>query len=157
MRRRVPTLLVLAVALLVAGCGGSSRLSKPDYQKRLRALNAEVTKALNATQQQVLHASSIVQLKTGLTSFADTAQRLGDEAAKLKAPKDAEAANGRLAKALHELAQEARGAIAKLAGVTSPQQALGVLAGLRSGKGLEDLGFALTDLQQKGYSAKAPG
>jgi hypothetical protein len=43
------TLLTLSVGLLLAGCGGEDRLSKQEYEQKVRAVYADVQKAFQAT------------------------------------------------------------------------------------------------------------
>lgn len=91
---------VLAIALGGCGGGGSSRLSKSDYEQQLRSQAKELRSAFDSLGK-----------KTSLGNLAASVpklQRKLDDAAaaidKLKPPKDAEADNGKIAAALHRFA-----------------------------------------------------
>lgn len=152
--KRLPAVVLLAV--LLAGCGGSARLSKQAYHQRLVELNGDVTKAENAVRQQVVQAQTVAQLRTALSRFADEQQRIGDQVTKLKPPKDAEQANADLGKGLRDLAGDVRSFLPKLAGVTSPSQALPLLqSGLQNAKGAQELDRAVSELKREGYSPES--
>ncbi len=91
----VSVALVLLCAL-VAGCGGSKRLSASEYRARLATLGKEADKA-QAAVEKGLTAKSVGELQTRLKAFATAEDRLGDEVSRLKPPNDAETANARLA------------------------------------------------------------
>jgi hypothetical protein len=99
--------IVVAVVLLLAGCGGSSsRLSAGAYRAEL----AKIKQQSNSAQAQVaqgLQAKTVAELRQRLDAFAAASQRIGDEVAKLKAPKNAEAANAELAQGERETAGRA--------------------------------------------------
>jgi hypothetical protein len=152
MRRLFP-LLLLGILLLVAGCGGSNRLSPGEYEARLKALDQEVSKAETAAQQAVQSAATVAQIRSALTRIASTQQHVGDEVAKLKPPKKAEAANALLARAAHDLAAEIRDVVKKLASVTKPQAALGLIQKeFQSARGAKELDQAVGELKKLGFS-----
>ena len=144
--------LALACALL-AGCGGSSRLSRSAYRTRLATLGKEADKA-QADVEKGLHAKSMAELQARLKAFATAEDRLGDEVSRLKTPKDAEAANAELARGEHDTAAALRSALPKLAKFTSPKAAISFLTkGLAAQpKGGHEVDQALAQLKKLGYT-----
>src|SRR5438477_6445815 len=100
------TALVL-IGVLVAGCGGSSRLSASAYRARLATI-AKQADAVQTGVEKALNAKSVAELRKRLTLFAAAEDRLGDEVGKLKPPKNAEAANAELARGEHDIAAAVR-------------------------------------------------
>jgi hypothetical protein len=153
MRRLFP-LLLLGILLVVAGCGGSNRLSADEYKARLKTLDQEVSKAEAAAQHAVQSAATVEQIRSALTRVAGAQQHVGDEVAKLKPPKKAEAANALLARAAHDLAAEIRDVVKKLAFVTKPQAALGLIQNaFQNARGAKELDQAVGELKKLGFSA----
>src|SRR5689334_11338110 len=107
--------VIVAVVLLLAACGGgSSRLSASAYRAQLEKIRQQS----NAAEQQVvlgLQAKTIAELRKRLDDFAAASQQIGDEVAKLKAPKNAEAANAELAQGEKDTAVATRAASAAVA------------------------------------------
>lgn len=145
--------LVSSCAILVAGCGGgSSRLSAADYKARLATLSSEANQA-QAAVDKALSAKTVVDVEAGVSAFADDEDKLGDEVAKIKAPKDADAANARLAKGLHDLASEIRAALPDLSKQTSTKAAIAFLdKNLNSAPGARGVDEALAELKKLGYT-----
>ena len=149
------TLLALCCALL-AGCGGGGgreRLSTAAYRSRL----AQISREANRSQAQVekaLQATTMAELRTRLRTFATAEQRLGDEVAALEPPKDAVAANARLARGEHELAAALRQALPRLARFKTTQAVVQFLnAGFAGAqKGARDLDGSLAELKRLGYT-----
>ena len=153
MRRLFP-LLLLGILLVVAGCGGSNRLSADEYKARLKTLDQEVSKAEAAAQRAVQSAATVEQIRSALTRVAGAQQHVGDEVAKLKPPKKAEAANALLARAAHDLAAEIRDVVKKLASVTNPQAALTLIQNaFQNARGAKELDQAVGELKKLGFSA----
>jgi len=151
---RSGALLTAALAaVVVAGCGGgSSRLSKADYRAKLTAISHEAQQAQNDVAKG-LGASSVDELHGRLIRFADASQRLGDEIANLKPPKDAEAANTELARGEHDTAHEVKGAAAAIQKLKTPQAAFRYLQKLGGLKGGHELDAALRKLKKLGYTS----
>jgi hypothetical protein len=100
--------VVLAcVWTLLAGCGGSGRLSRDDYRAQLAKIGREADQA-HGDLDKVRSASSVTEIRARVTAFADASGRLGDEVASLKPPRDAEAANAELARGEHDTASAIR-------------------------------------------------
>ena len=145
---------IAATVLLLAACGGgSSRLSAGAYRTQL----LKIKQQSNAAEGQVvkgLQAKSIPELRKRLDDFAAASQRIGDEVAKLKAPKNAEAANAELAQGEKDTATATRAASAAVAKLKTPQAAISYLQhSLANAKGSRELDDSITKLKQLGYTS----
>ncbi len=151
-RHLVGAIALLLLLALVAGCGGSSRLSSSAYRAKLAAIGRDA----NTAQGQVekgLHAKSVAEIRTRLSTFANTAQKLGDEVAALKPPKNAQAANALLAQGEHDTASATRAVLPQLAKLKSVKAALSLLNKSQgNAKGGRELDQALTELKKMGYT-----
>lgn len=145
----IALLLLLA---FVAGCGGSSRLTPSAYRAKLASIGREANTA-QAQVEKGLHAKSVAEIRTRLSTFANTAQKLGDEVAALKPPKNAEAANALLARGEHDTASATRAVLPQLAKLKSVKAALSFLNKSQgNAKGGRELDQALTELKKMGYA-----
>ena len=146
-------LTALAVAAaFVAGCGGSSRMSKSEYRAGL----AKVAKDANNAYPEIekaLAAKTVAQFRTHLSAFGVAMDKLGDEVDALRPPKDAEKANGELAAGEHDTAAAIRALIPKLSGFTTAKAAIAGIskdpAAVKAGNEQDD---ALTTLRKLGYT-----
>ena len=146
---RIALLLLLA---LVAGCGGSSRLSPSAYRAKLATIGREANTAQGEVEKG-LHAKSVADIRTRLSTFANATQKLGDEVAALKPPKNAEAANTLLARSEHDTASATRAVLPQLATLKSVKAALSFLNRSQgNAKGGRELDQALTELKKMGYA-----
>ena len=97
--------LVLALAALVAGCGGTPTLSKPDYQ-------ASVVKARDRTDYAL---AQITQVKTKqaflnqMETSADLIDNAADDFAGAGSAKGFEDTTNKLTEQFHQLAADLRG------------------------------------------------
>jgi len=88
-----------------------------------------------------------------LSTFANAAQKLGDEVAALKPPKNAEAANALLARGEHDTATATRAVLPQLAKLKSVKAALSLLNRTQgSANGGRELDQALAELKTLGYT-----
>jgi hypothetical protein len=143
--------LVLPCALL-AGCGGSGRLSASAYRARLVELGREATTAQTEVEKG-LRAKTVAELRRRLRTFADAEQRLGDEVAKLKPPKNAEPANAELARGERDLANEIRAVEPRLAKLKTVNEAVRFLnKNVGSARGGREVDHALRQLRKLGYA-----
>jgi hypothetical protein len=145
-------LAVASLCALATGCGGSSRLSASAYRARLAAIAREAN-AAQARVETALRAKSVASIRTRLGAFAGAEDRLGDEVAGLKAPKNAQSANSELARGEHDVADEVRSAVARLSKLKSAKAALSFLqSSLAAAKGGREVDHALTQLKKLGYT-----
>jgi hypothetical protein len=139
-------------AIVLVGCGGSGRLSKSDYRAKLTTIGHEANQAQTEVEKG-LSAKTIGELHARLVAFADASQRLGDEVAALKTPKDAEAANAELARGEHDTARATRAAAAAITSLKTPKRALAYLqTSLGNAKGAHELDDAIAKLKKLGYA-----
>jgi hypothetical protein len=145
-------LAAITLAGLVAGCGGASRLSGDAYRARL----ATIAKQADAAEHEVeqgLQAKKVADLHGRLAAFATTEQKLADEVAALKPPKNAEQANTALAQAEHDTAAAVRAVLPTVSHSKTPKQALQALQGnARAAKAGQELDSALSRLRKLGYT-----
>jgi outer membrane murein-binding lipoprotein Lpp len=154
-RRLVKRLSLIALTglvgcLVLAACG-NGRLSKPDYRNQLGVILKSSTLAHSSLSLAGATARTVPQLQTHLRRFAAAQDRLGDEIAALKPPKDAEAANALIARGAHHDAAEVRTLIPKLSKYSTVRQALHFLNGVGHTKGGQELDRATRKLRKLGY------
>jgi hypothetical protein len=143
---------LLLLLAFVAGCGGSSRLTPSVYRAKLASIGREANTA-QAQVEKGLHAKSVAEIRTRLSTFVNAAQKLGDEVAALKPPKNAEAANALLARGEHDTASATRAVLPQLAKLKSVKAALSFLNKSQgNAKGGRELDQALTELKKMGYA-----
>jgi hypothetical protein len=139
--------------LLLAACGGGSRLSQDAYRTKLAQVKQEAAGA-QASVAKGLQAKTLAELRGRLDAFAESTQRIGDEVANLKPPQNAEAANTELADGLQETARATRDASKQITGLHTPQEAISYLEhSPLNKKGARQVDEALTKLQQLGYTS----
>ena len=144
---------MFVLVCVAAGCGGSSRLSASAYRTRIATLSHEADAAQGRVEKG-LNAKSVARIRSLLTAFASDSDRLGDEVAALKPPKDAAAANAELARGEHDTATATRTAVAQLAKFKTPAAALQYLQhSLGNAKGAHELDDAIAKLKKLGYTS----
>jgi hypothetical protein len=118
-------------------------------------MNREVSNAADAARGAVVPTSSVQQIRSALQEFAVVQQRAGNKLAKLKPPKQAEAANALLARGLRDLAAETRRVVQRLASAKSSKQALRIVrdSALQDPNtpGVREINRAVTTLKRLGF------
>jgi hypothetical protein len=151
--RGVALCIAACAVLLLAACGGSSRLSQSAYRTRLAQIKQEAA-SVQASVAKGLQAKTLAELRGRLDAFAESTKRIGDEVAKLKPPENAEAANTELADGLHETARATRDASKQITGLHTPREAISYLEhSPLNKKGARQVDEALTRLKQLGYTS----
>lgn len=140
----------MIVVLLVSACGSSGRLSASEYRAHLRTVAKESDAAQHAVEKG-FRATSVPQLVKVLTVFGATQNRIGDEVAALKPPKDADGANTELATGLHDNGSEVKAVLPKLEKMPSAKAALAYLSKTPTTKGGNEIDQALAQLKKLGY------
>jgi hypothetical protein len=143
--------IAAGVVILATGCGGSNRLSADAYRAKLHAINGEVSTAEDQAQATIVKARSVDEIVRALTQVARAHDRIGDEVAALKPPKNAEAANDFYVRGSHDLADEIRAVLPRLSALESPRKAQAYLDRLGNAKGDRELDQAVADWKKKGY------
>jgi len=155
-RRGVSALLVLvlcALAVGVAGCGGGSdRLSAAAYKAQLAKISKQADAAHGAVDRGAPAAKTVAQVQALLRRYGNAEARIGDEVSKLKAPKNAEAANSELARGEHDDATEIQALLPRLAKFKTVQQAFAYLQKLGHTKGGQEQDEAISKLKNMGYT-----
>ena len=144
--------ITLTLSIVLAGCGGEKRLSASEYRARLKALGQEAAKAQGQVEKAT-QSKSMVEFRKRLLLFSQAEQRVGEEVAKLKPPKDAQKANDELARGEHDTAGEIRTALAHLTKVKTVKAALGYLNENRGlAQGGREVDEAVSSLRKLGYT-----
>jgi hypothetical protein len=149
-----PTFLALCVLVLgLAGCGGGSdRLSAAAYKAQLAKISKQADAAHGAVDRGARSAKTVAQVEALLRRYGAAEARIGDEVSKLKAPKNAEAANTELARGEHDDAAEIHALLPKLAKFKTVQQAFGYLQKVGHTKGGQEQDEAISNLKKMGYT-----
>jgi len=151
--RGVALCIAACAVLLLAACGGGSRLSQDAYRTKLAQVKQEAASA-QASVAKGLQAKTLAELRGRLDAFAESTQRIGDEVANFKPPQNAEAANTELADGLHETARATRDASKQITGLHTPREAISYLEhSPLNKKGAHQVDEALTRLKQLGYTS----
>ena len=151
--RGVALCFAACAVLLLAACGGGSRLSQDAYRTKLAQVKQEAASA-QASVAKGLQAKTLAELRGRLDAFAESTQRIGDEVANLKPPQNAEAANTELADGLHETARATRDASKQITSLHTPREAISYLEhSTLNKKGARQVDEALTKLRQLGYTS----
>ena len=151
--RGVALCIAACAVLLLAACGGGSRLSQDAYRTKLAQVKQEAASA-QASVARGLQAKTLAELRGRLDAFAESTQRIGDEVANLKPPQNAEAANSELADGLHETARATRDASKQITSLHTPREAISYLEhSSLNKKGARQVDEALSKLQQLGYTS----
>ena len=140
-------LAAAAAVALVAGCGGgSSRMSKADYEQKIQADGKAVQKAVS----KINGSASLGSLATQIGSAEQAVKAAADDLDSIKPPQDAEADNKTIVLALRTIdTQLVRlHAAAKRSDIAGAQAAG---AAIQNAPEVKAAQRAAKDLKQKGY------
>ena len=141
-------LAFLAVAgILLAGCGGSSRLSKSAYEHHLQVDGSDIHKGITALTKS----TSIQQLVTGVDAAEASVKTAADDLAALKPPSDAVDDNAAIVTGL----RSTQSALEQVK--ANPTGARTIIARLQASKSYKDALNATADLKKKGYKVGVIG
>lgn len=138
----------LAVVLVLAGCGGASRLSKQDYEQHLKRDALLTVKAITNSSTAASDAPETYARRIALAR--QDLRRAARDLDRLTPPKDAEGDTAEIVRALRFL----DGQLAKLgqaAATRNAAEAKAVSEAIRTSPELKGLQRALADLRGKGY------
>lgn len=153
MALRASLVALLAGALVVAGCGGSGRLSASKYRAKLLVVSRESNRAQTDVEKG-LHAKSIKELQARMTTFANAEQQISNDVRALKPPKNAQDANAELAVGAQDTAKAAQAAANKIGAYKTVREALAFLSStVANEKGAHELEDALAKLKALGYTS----
>jgi hypothetical protein len=150
--RSLVVVLALA-ALLVAGCGGSSRMSKSAYDAKLQADG----KAVQASVAKISgNPSSLAELAKEVDAAEGAVTKAADDLDKAKPPADADADNTKIVTALRAIATQLE-KLKKAAATGNPAAAQAAATAIRNSPEVKAAQAAIKDLKQKGYKVGAIG
>jgi chromosome segregation ATPase len=103
---KVLGVLAAVLVALAAGCGGggSDRLSKSEYEQKLKGEGSQLKTAFSAVDLE--QSANVGDLTTKLTNLEQELDQSASDIEGLKPPEDVEAANQKLANALHNTADK---------------------------------------------------
>jgi uncharacterized protein HemX len=145
---KAAAILAVALTALAAGCGGggSGRLSKSEYEQKLKAEGRQLKSAFSASDLE--NSKNINDLTTQVTRLQKELDQSASDLEALDPPQDAEADNTKLADALHKAA--GKFGELKQAAKNLDQQKLQQLS-QEVGTILQEGKAASDDLKKKGY------
>ena len=145
--RILPALAV--VALVLAGCGGgSSTLSKSQYEKRIQADGQAVQTAVTAVSAAT---ASLTELSKQVDAAEAAVTKAADDLDSLKPPKDAAADNKTIVAGLRAISK-GLDALKKAAKKGSMSDVQAAALSLSDAPEIRAAQRAATDLKKKGYS-----
>ena len=150
-RAKIVALLIAVLALAACG-GGSSRLSKPQYEQKIKTEGKALQSAF--TSIDINTNKNLKELGTKIGQLRTKLEQTANDFDKLKPPKDAEADNRKIAQTLHRFA-DIFGQLQKAANAGDRMKLAAGQSELISASraGAE----ATNDLKSKGYDVGALG
>src|SRR6266571_4922795 len=106
--RKAAAIAVVAAVALAAGCGGSSRLSKSDYESKLKLAGRELQLSSCSLTDEAgfvdLQTEKLHVIASSFGSFQKYFEKAADDIANLRPPQDAESDNQAIADSLRKVA-----------------------------------------------------
>ena len=96
--------LAAVVAAVAAGCGGSDRLSKSDYEQKLQQEGSQLKTAFEAIDFSDV--SNLQEFSTKVTNLQQQIDQSANDLDDLKPPEDADEDNDKIVKALHQFSDK---------------------------------------------------
>jgi hypothetical protein len=143
-------ILLLAGAVL-AGCGGSSAMSKSDYQAKLEADGKPVETALTSLEKNASSITSLSDFATRVDAAEAAVKKAADDLKAAKPPKNVAADNAALVTGLLAI----QGGLEKAKSAAASGGVTGVLAAaaaLQASAQYKAAAKAIADLKSKGYT-----
>jgi hypothetical protein len=142
-----------ALAVLAAGCGGSSQMSKADYEAKLQAEGQGVQDAVAKISSSL---TSMTQLAKRVAAAEVAAKKAADDLDALKPPADVAADNDKLVLALRTIDAQLKklAQAAKEADQVAAQQAA---AAIQNAPEIKAGQAAVNDMKKKGYKVGVLG
>ena len=141
--------LVVAAVVLLAGCGGSGRLSKAAYEQKLQADGNAVQSAVTALTKTAT--TSLAQFATKVDAAEAAVKKAADDLDAAKPPSDAEADNAAIVAGLRRI-QTGLEQVKK-----SPTTAAAIVGQIESSPELKAATKATAVLKKKGYKVGVIG
>jgi hypothetical protein len=146
--------LLLCAAVVLAACGGSSRLSKPAYEQKLQADGKSVQKSITALKTTT--PSTLAQLARRVDGTEASVKQAADDLDSIEPPVDAVADNAAIVAALRTI-QSGLERLKKAAATGDPAAAQKIAGQLSSAPQIKAAQKATTDLKKKGYKVGVIG
>jgi hypothetical protein len=144
-RPRFFLLALAALTVALGGCGGGDRLSKGEYEQKLKAAGVELSNA----SQTLSQATTGPEYVNGVEQVQDALHRVADDLDGINPPEDVAPANGRLVAAFRGLADEFDKVKAAASSGSKAVQAAG--GRLARSQASEDARQAVLEIQRRGY------
>jgi hypothetical protein len=141
--------LLLAVGVVLAGCGGSSRLSKSAYEAKLQADGRSVQTSVTKLTKHP--PTSLSDLATRVDQTESVVKKAADDIGSLKPPSDAVADNAAIVTFLRRV-QSGLEQVKK-----NPTAASSIVAAIEKSPQLKAALKATADLKSKGYKVGVIG
>jgi hypothetical protein len=139
--------LLAFTGVLLAGCGGSSHLSKSAYEQKLQSEGKGVQTAVTALTKS----SNFSGFATKIDEAEKVVKQAGDDLSALKPPADAVADNAALVAAFRAI----QAALEKVK--ANPTSATAIVGRLQKSPPLKAAEKATADLKKKGYKVGVIG
>jgi hypothetical protein len=144
------SLVLLALAgVVVAGCGGSSRLSKPAYEQKLQGDGKAVQTTITGLTKTAT--TSIAQFTKKVDAAEAVLKKAADDLESIKPPADAVADNAAIVAAFRRI----QAGLEKVK--ANPTAASTIVGQIQSSPQLKAAEKATTDLKTKGYKVGVIG
>jgi hypothetical protein len=144
-RTRFVLLAAGALTLALGGCGGGARLSKVDYEQKLKAAGQQLVESSRPLAQ----AKSGPEFVSSVEQVQDALREGADDLDGGKPPEDVEAANDRLVNAMRDLADEFEKV--KAAGQSGLKEGRAAGQRLARSQASEEARQAVLEIQRRGY------
>jgi hypothetical protein len=144
-RPRFSLLALAALTVVLAACGGGDRLSKPEYEQKLKGAGVE----LSNSSKSLAEATTGPEYVDGVQEAQNGLRKAADDLDSIDPPEDAAPANGRLVAALRGLADEFDKV--KAAAANGPKAARAAGARLAQSQASETAREAVLEIQRRGY------
>jgi hypothetical protein len=139
------SLLALGVLAIIAGGCGGERLSKEEYQQKLKGAGVELSNASRPLSQ----ATTGPEYAAGAQEVRDGLRKVADDLDGIDPPEDVAPANGRLVAAFRGLADEFDKV--KAAAASGPKAAQAAGGRLARSQASEEARQAVLEIQRRGY------
>lgn len=146
--------LLLLAGVVVAGCGGGSRLSKSAYQQKLQTDGKSVQKSVTALTKTT--PATLSELAKRVDAAEASVKQAADDLDSIKPPADAVADNAAIVNALRAI-QSGLERLKKAAATGDPAAAQKIAGQLSSSPQLKAAEKATSDLKKKGYKVGVIG
>ena len=141
--------LLVVAGILLAGCGGSGRLSKAAYEQKLQADGNAVQSAVTALTKTAT--TSVAQFATKVDAAEAAVKKAADDLDSVKPPSDADADNKAIVAGLRRI-QTGLEQVKK-----SPTTAAVIVGQIESSPEIKAATKATADLKSKGYKVGVIG